>query len=164
MVRIKQATPDDANAIHNIAEATWGPTYIPIIGIGQVRYMLDTMYSIDKLRQQISDNEQVYLLLLEDDNPVAFASYAPRTENPDVYKLHKLYCLKEGRGKGYGRLLVEAVEQVVLKAGKNILELNVNRHNPACGFYEKLGFSIAYEEDVPIGNYWMNDYVMRKKL
>jgi len=27
-----------------------------------------------------------------------------------------------------------------------------------------MGFTIAYEEDIPIGPYWMNDYVMRKIL
>ena len=25
-----------------------------------------------------------------------------------------------------------------------------------------MGFSVAYEEDIPMGKYWMNDYVMRK--
>jgi ribosomal protein S18 acetylase RimI-like enzyme len=39
--------------------------------------------------------------------------------------------------------------------------LNVNRYNPAKDFYEKLGFKIILEEDIPIGQYWMNDYVMR---
>jgi hypothetical protein len=27
-----------------------------------------------------------------------------------------------------------------------------------------MGFAIAYEEDIPIGPYWMNDFVMRKEL
>jgi ribosomal protein S18 acetylase RimI-like enzyme len=39
--------------------------------------------------------------------------------------------------------------------------LNVNRNNEAKEFYKKLGFKIIREEDIPIGQYWMNDYVMR---
>jgi ribosomal protein S18 acetylase RimI-like enzyme len=60
--------------------------------------------------------------------------------------------------------LLQEVEKAILAKGKNILELNVNKYNPAKDFYEKMGFEVAYEEDIPIGPYWMNDFVMRKKL
>jgi GNAT superfamily N-acetyltransferase len=68
------------------------------------------------------------------------------------------------QGKGYGKMLLQAVEHAVLKAGENILELNVNRDNKAKQFYERMGFEVVYDEDIPIGPYWMNDHVMRKKL
>ena len=45
------------------------------------------------------------------------------------------------------------------------LRLNVNRHNKARHFYEKLGFGIIGEEDVDIGHgIYQMDYVMEKKL
>ena len=97
--------------------------------------------------------------------PVGFAAYSPRSEDQDIYKLHKLYCLPAEHGKGYGKTLIQAVEQAVTSAGKKILELNVNRHNKAKSFYEKQGYSVIYEEDIKIGNgFEMNDYVMRKEL
>jgi ribosomal protein S18 acetylase RimI-like enzyme len=41
----------------------------------------------------------------------------------------------------------------------------VNRENKAIGFYNKLGFTIIAEEDIPIGNgFFMNDYVMQISL
>ena len=41
------------------------------------------------------------------------------------------------------------------------MELNVNRHNPALGFYEHMGMSKAREGDFDIGNgFYMNDYIM----
>jgi ribosomal protein S18 acetylase RimI-like enzyme len=43
----------------------------------------------------------------------------------------------------------------------HVLDLNVNRNNQAKHFYEKIGFNVIREEDIPIGPYWMNDYVMR---
>jgi GNAT superfamily N-acetyltransferase len=103
-------------------------------------------------------------LLEEDSKPVAFAAYSPREENPEIYKLHKLYCLPETQGKGYGKVLINEVAKKTKDAGKQTLELNVNRYNNAKSFYEKMGFTIAYEEDIAIGRYWMNDYVMRKEL
>ena len=57
--------------------------------------------------------------------------------------------------------LVEEVKRRLKMQGIHTLDLNVNRHNKAREFYEKLGFAVIQEEDVPIGPYWMNDYVMR---
>jgi hypothetical protein len=40
----------------------------------------------------------------------------------------------------------------------------VNRNNPALHFYESLGFFMHHPVDIPIGPYWMNDFVMRKSI
>ena len=60
--------------------------------------------------------------------------------------------------------LIEAVENAARAAGGQFLDLNVNRYNPATAFYERRGFVRQREVDVPIGPYFMNDYVMRKAL
>lgn len=129
-----------------------------------MEYMFNERYSVQELTSQMQDGSQTYLLLLEDNEPVAFASYGPRDEDPAVYKLHKLYCLPSTQGKGCGKALISEVFEQVAALGINTLELNVHRQNKARSFYEKMGFTIAYEEDIPIGPYWMNDYVMRKEL
>jgi GNAT superfamily N-acetyltransferase len=164
MYSIRQATINDLETIRQIAEKTWWATYSPILEKEQISFMLGEIYSVEKISSQLINGTQSYLLLLEDDQPVAFAGYSPREEDPDIYKLHKLYCLPETQGKGYGKILINEVANKTLEAGKHTLDLNVNRYNKAKDFYEKMGFEIAYEEDVPIGTYWMNDYVMRKKL
>lgn len=161
---IIQATAADTDTIRDIAEKTWWPTYRDILSTEQIRYMLDTIYSREHIYNQLKSGSQTYLLLMEEEGAVGFAAYSPREEDPGIYKLHKLYCLPQTRGRGYGRLLVEAVSKRVAEAGSHLLELNVNRHNQAKNFYEKLGFAVAYEEDIPIGPYWMNDYVMRKEV
>jgi GNAT superfamily N-acetyltransferase len=164
MYLIKEATVADVKAILQIAEQTWWPTYSPILAKEQIAYMLAELYSEEKITQQIAGKQQTFLLLIEDGQPVAFAAYSPREENADIYKLHKLYCLPVTQGKGYGKILINAVADKTREAGKALLELNVNRHNNAKSFYEKMGFTVACNEDIPIGPYWMNDYVMRKEL
>lgn len=164
MISIVTATTKDAHIIQQLAEAIWWPTYSSILSKEQLRYMLDHIYDEKSIKQQIENNTQTYILLLENNIPIGFASYAPRAENPEIYKLHKIYCLVETKGKGYGKMLLQEVEKRVLESGNNILELNVNKYNPAKGFYEKMGFTVIYEEDIPIGDYWMNDFVMRKEL
>lgn len=164
MFQIKQATIDDALIIRQLAYEIWPATYAPILSPEQIAYMLQEIYSVNKISHQIKTGSQTYLLLLEDEHPVAFAAYSPREDNEEVYKLHKLYCNPATQGKGYGKALLNAVIERVLADDKHTLELNVNRYNKAKAFYEKMGFTISYEEDIPIGPYWMNDYVMRKEL
>jgi GNAT superfamily N-acetyltransferase len=164
MYLIRDATVADVDAILKIAEQTWWPTYEPLLGREQVAYMLATIYAPDKIMAQVKNREQTFLLLLENEQPVAFAAYSPREEDRDIYKLHKLYCLPATQGKGYGKILINAVMDKTIEAGKHTLDLNVNRYNKAKDFYQRMGFTIAYEEDIPIGPYWMNDYVMRIAL
>jgi len=62
-------------------------------------------------------------------------------------------------------ILIEETESQAIKRRNNKLLLNVNRQNKARFFYEKLGFKIAYSEDIEIGNgYLMNDFVMVKDI
>lgn len=164
MYTIRKATPNDVETIRQLAEDIWWPTYGPLLDKEQISFMLGEIYSPEKLAYQIDNDVQTYLLLEEDGGAVAFASYSPREENADIYKLHKIYALPKTQGKGYGKALINEVTGRVRAAGKEILELNVNRYNKAKSFYEKMGFSVIYEEDIPIGPYWMNDYVMRLNL
>jgi ribosomal protein S18 acetylase RimI-like enzyme len=58
----------------------------------------------------------------------------------------------------------EVINRTIIAGNKNLL-LNVNRENPALGFYKKKGFEVIKTEDIDIGNgYFMNDYVMRLKV
>jgi GNAT superfamily N-acetyltransferase len=164
MYTISKASAGDAQTIRQLAEKTWWPAYSPILGKEQISYMLEEIYLIEKLKKQIEKNLQTYILLTEGDEPVAFAAFSPRDEDAEVYKLHKLYCLPQTQGKGYGKVLINEVMNEVINAGKHTLDLNVNRYNKAKTFYEKMGFEIIYEEDIAIGPYFMNDYVMRKAL
>jgi ribosomal protein S18 acetylase RimI-like enzyme len=161
-VQIRSATPTDIPSIQAIAHQTWFPTYGAILSEEQCRFMLDWMYSTASLHQQFTDGCH-FLLLLINDEPTGFAAFEP--EGKGVFKLHKIYLLPTTQGLGLGRKLLNAVAERVQEAGGTCLDLNVNRHNNARFFYEKLGFFVLREEDNYIGrNFWMNDYVMRKIL
>lgn len=164
MFKIQVATDKDVPAIIDIAEQTWWRTYGKILSAKQIRYMLDALYAPETLSRQIRNGNQTYLVLRDEHGAQGFASYGPREDHPELYKIHKLYVLPHNQKKGYGRALVEAIANRLRSQRIGLVDLNVNRFNPARGFYEKLGFRVVREEDVPIGPYWMNDYVMRLQL
>ncbi|GAA4505358.1 GNAT family N-acetyltransferase [Hymenobacter ginsengisoli] len=161
-LHIQPATEQDIPTIIELAEATWEPTYRFIISKEQIDYMYRVIYTPASLRRQMREQHHQFLLAYVEGHPSGFASYSEKPEG--VYHLNKIYVLPSHQGQGLGQNLVEAVVSAVREAGGKALELNVNRHNPALAFYERQGFAQHREEDIPIGPYWMNDYVLRKEL
>ncbi len=162
MLTIRNATTQDIPLIRQLADEIWWATYPTILSSDQISYMLTMMYSEESLLKQMEIGH-TFLLACDNDCAVGFASYG--VIEGRSYKLHKLYIQPNRQGKGVGRFLLDYVLDEILRRGGRTLDLNVNRNNPATFFYEKLGFNVVREEDVDIGDgYWMNDYVMRKRI
>ncbi len=161
---IRTATPSDIPTIKSLADATWEPTYKSILSKEQIDYMFEVIYSLEALEQQMKDDQTFVVLYDEQEKPLGFASYSLKHTGEKVYKLNKIYLLPACQGKGLGKLLLNHVEKEVRKLGAKNLDLNVNKYNKAKAFYETCGYHVHHEEDIPIGPYWMNDYVMRKQL
>lgn len=162
MAEIRNASLIHIPLIQRLAEGSWWTTYSPILGEKQIRYMLDLLYSYDNLARVMNDGSQEFILLYEGNTAQGFAAYGPHERG--IVKLHKLYLLPENHGKGYGRMLLDELKNRLRAAGIHTITLNVNRYNTARSFYERQGFAITGEVDVPIGPYWMNDYVMTLPL
>ena len=142
----------------------WNDTYRKILSDSQFDYMMEMMYSIPSLQKQKRENH-IFILIYYDDLPVGFASYELNCQNLPQTKIHKLYVLKEFQGKGIGKKVIDSIEKTAKLENQECLILNVNRFNEALFFYKKAGFEIVYQEDVDIGNgYLMEDFVMRKLI
>jgi len=160
-MRIRKATEQDIAVISELAEKIWWPAYRNIISDEQISFMLKDMYSEQSLKEQMLSG--VEFLLVEKENiPVAFAGFS--LTEPEVYKLHKLYVLPSEQGSGTGKKLIEYISDLARIQGCKILELNVNRGNPAFEFYKKTGFDIYRKVDIAYHNFILNDYLMRKDL
>lgn len=159
---IKHATVADIPEIIAIQEKTWEPTYGDILTKEQIDFMFEKIYSHESLLRQFTVEQHYFLILLNNNKPEGFASVSK--EGPEKFKLHKIYVLPSTQGTGAGKYLLAGTEQYVKSVGGKKLGLNVNRYNKAKGFYEKMGFIVTGEEDIPIGPYWMNDYTLEKEL
>ncbi|GAC1603861.1 MAG: GNAT family N-acetyltransferase [Hymenobacter sp.] len=165
--RIEPATLHDIPTIIQLAEATWEPTYRFIISREQIEYMYRVIYTPASLQRQMTEQHHSFLLAYVAGEPAGFASFSPLLAGDADgagFKMHKIYVLPTRQGQGLGVHLIEAVENAARLAGGQFLDLNVNRYNPAIAFYERRGFARQREVDVPIGPYFMNDYIMRKAL
>lgn len=162
MLKIRKATSKDIPLIRELTFKVWPQTYAAIISREQIEYMLEMMYSEASLLKQMNEGCQ-FIIAYDNNEPVGFAS-CQETE-PSLFKLHKIYVLNSQQGKGTGKFMIEHLLNDIRQKGGSALQLQVNRHNKARNFYEKLGFVTIQEADFDIGNgYFMNDYVMEKKL
>jgi ribosomal protein S18 acetylase RimI-like enzyme len=160
---IRKATPDDIPLIRELNFRIWPQTYAAILSQEQINYMLDLMYSEASLTRQMTEEACNFIIVYENGNPVGFASFS-ETET-GIWKLHKIYILPNQQGKGTGRFTLDYIINTIKAQGAKVLQLQVNRYNKAKDFYEKLGFSVIKIADFYIGNgYFMNDYVMEKKI
>lgn len=164
-LRIEEARLSDIPLLHDLGKKAFYPTYLPFISKEQVDYMFHMMYDAEQLAEQMNDRGDRFFIAYQAQIAVGFASCQLNYDMAASAKLHKLYVLPEQQVKGIGKALLLRVAQFAQAQGQKQLVLNVNRYNKALGFYQKMGYSISKEEDIPIGNqYFMNDYEMKKTL
>ena len=162
---IKVATAQDLHVIQKLAQTIWPISYAGIISTEQISYMLKLIYNPQALKIQHEKGHQ-FVIAFSNDIPIGFASFSQKSENEfSTFRLHKLYVLTTHHAKGTGSFLLDYVCKESKYAGGNLLELNVNKSNPATIFYAKKGFNVFKEEILEIENgYVMDDYVMIKTL
>src|SRR5204862_1933961 len=163
MLSIQKASVEDIPLVRELCFKIWPQTYTGIISKEQIDYMLEMMYSEESLKKQMIEDNCRFIFVYDDERPVGFASFGP-TE-PSIFKLHKIYILPDQQGKGTGKFVIDHIINTIKAQNISALRLQVNKRNKAKDFYEKIGFTVLYEFDFPIGNgYVMDDYLMEKQL
>lgn len=165
MLTIRRATASDCDLIRRLAEEVFPATYGAILSPEQLEYMMEWMYSLPALHRQMGDEGHVWFVASSHGEPCGYVSV--QQEGDDLFQLQKIYVLPRFQGIGAGELLFRrAVEHVrEVHPAPCRMELNVNRHNPAVRFYERMGMSKVREGDFPIGNgFFMNDYIMALEI
>lgn len=158
-ISYREANAGDVTIIHQLAHAIWPEAYGRILSAGQIEYMLQTYYDPEAIRIQMEQQHYHFILQYYNGQAVGFGTWSD--EGNASFKIQKLYILPQYQGSGMGKQLITYLLSVLTAHGARKVFLNVNRFNKARFFYEKLGFTITGEEDIPIGrNYLMEDYIM----
>lgn len=160
-MEIIQATELHVPAIQELANKAWYATYSHMVPIEQIAYMLKLFYSDEVLHDQLEDPRHHFLVMMEGD---ILQGYSHCIEMMGKIKLSKLYFLPDKQRSGLGRMMMQAIEELAQELNYHLIELYVNRGNPAQFFYEKLGYQIVESVDIPLGEFWLNDYIMHKQL
>lgn len=164
-IMIRPATVEDIALVRTMADDVFRKTYAGILSPDQMEYMMDWMYSQDSLLQQITGEGKWFCIAECGGVPAGYVSYEFEGTLEDgrrLYHLQKLYVLPQFQGIGLGKAMLQHVKDALaaFNPGGCLVELNVNRGNPAVDFYEHNGLVRARQGDFPIGNgYYMNDFI-----
>jgi len=112
-----------------------------------------------------ADDEQAFaerlgkhltLLATLDGAPVGFASLA------DNKTIDMLYVHPAVAGQGAGAILYDAIEK--LAAARGATELTVEASDTARDFFQARGFAPEQRNTISVGNEWLTNTTMKKKL
>lgn len=162
MVHLRLANEQDLKLIADLAKVIWNDHYVSIIGQEQVNYMLDSIYNLNSLKNQLHEKGHLFYLIDNNDNTIGFLSVSSENNNSD-YFLHKFYIDQKQSNTGLG---TETLNILIKTIKPQSLSLTVNRQNyKSINFYFKNGFKIEQVADFDIGNgYQMNDFIMKRIL
>lgn len=157
---IRRAVEDNIELIRCLADQAFRATYREILSPGQMDYMFGWMYSPETLRHEMQRGFG-WFVAERGGEPCGYLSV--RQETADLFHLEKIYLLPRFQGLGGGEALFRHAVAYIrsVHPAPCLMELNVNRHNGALHFYERMGMRKLREGDFPIGGgYFMNDYIM----
>lgn len=166
MIKLLKATEQDISKIQDLARRSWEHAYADILSSDQLEYMLNTMYSEEEIRTQLSNPNYHYYLVFDEvlNNFEGFIGYENAYEQ-NTTKLHRIYLVPESKGKGAGKKALQFLHEKVKDFGDNRVILAVNKNNSAKQFYESQGYKVYDEGVFDIGNgYVMDDYLMEIHL
>lgn len=164
MLNISQLTKDDIIIVHQLAKTIWPEAFKDILKPDQIEYMLDWMYNVNTLTEQVQTGHLFYMIT-SDGIPKGFIGLEPNYPDAGTLRIHKLYVEAKDHGKGLGKALLNKAIEIGKELDVATINLNVNRYNKAVDFYKSQGFEIVKEEDISIGKgYYMEDFVMVKEV
>lgn len=160
-MQIRTIDKKELHLVRALALDVWPKTFADVLTPTQIDFMMDWMYSMESLTEQVSEKGHIFLVAEENGLPVGFCSYQLDAKGNKT-KIHKIYLLQETQGKGYGKQLIEEVKSIARHNKQSHVYLNVNRHNhKAIQFYLKIGLYEDFREVIDIGNgFVMDDLVM----
>ena len=161
-LEITPCTNVEIEKVVQLGEIIWREHYSPIIGINQVNYMLEKFQSFEAIQTQ-SKEGYLYSLITLSGKCIGYFSTQPRGNSLFI---SKVYILKEYRGNGYFKIIMDHIAKFALKEKLDSLTLTVNKYNKdSIEIYLKKGFVIVESAIFDIGNgYIMDDYIMEWKF
>jgi GNAT superfamily N-acetyltransferase len=158
-MRIRKATPADAQGIFQVRVKSWQSCYA---GILPARY-LASLDSEDHLLEWKTELENInhsrVTFVAEDEGGiiVGYASAGPERYGDPIFsgELYAIYLLQPNQHQGTGSRLLQAVARELTSSGHQSMLVWALAANPTRSFYESLGGEVVDQKDIEIagGNY-----------
>jgi ribosomal protein S18 acetylase RimI-like enzyme len=159
----RPATAADIPLLRDLAARIWRLSYVEMISREQIDYMLEWMYSAEKIAEEMAGGVLWEVALL-DKVPIGYLALV--FYGTHHAELSKLYLLPEHQGQGLGQQMLAHALDLARLHGCAEMRLRVNKNNDrALRAYERAGFQIADALVADIGGgFVMDDYVLTRAV
>lgn len=156
---------EELPVVRDLAHEIWREAYPGIITSEQIEYMLERMYALDEMRQEMVVRGVKYALIEDGETPCGYLAWESVPNDGSLF-LHKLYVKTSLHGRGAGAEALRWLENQARQNKSPCLRLRVNRNNHrAIRAYLRAGFTFGHDLCSNIGDgFVMDDHVMVKEL
>lgn len=169
-IRLRLAQPSDVTAIAMLGAHVFSVTFGHSVPAPELQAYLTESYSEAATTKDLEDpSKDLVVALNENDAVVGFALLSRGTIEPCVAELDKtielqrVYVDPAYHGKGYGKRLIQRLEEMARNLGFKHMWLGVWEENiKAQEVYKKLGYVMVGNHDFRIGGIVQTDYIMLK--
>ena len=136
---IRKMTRDDCSAVAHVISTSWKETYRGIIPEEELNRTDEQTIAENSRKNFPEDNHQ---FVLEADGVIAGYMNVGLTDEKEYERcgeIHAVYLLKEFKGKGFGRKMVEAGIAELKAMGCDKMVIGCLAGNPSNSFYEHIG-------------------------
>lgn len=151
LISIRKADFSEIFKIRDLASVTIPTSYQNNLTTEQIDYLEDFLYA-QQINGESGDNNQTFMIAAIDGNDCAYGSFTQ--EGPDLFHLQKLFVNPQDQNKGVGTALFNGLLSFIkqIHPTECDVELNINHHNQAFAFYEKMGMKEVRFQNTYIGN------------
>lgn len=150
-MELRAATQSDLDGIRTVATESLAASYAHALDEELRQRAVDAWYGEEGLAADITDDDMVVMLAVDDGDVVGFAQ-AYVVEKPETLgRIDWLHVHPDARGSGVGDQLLKAIESALLERGATRLEGRVLEANPdGMRFYESYGYEPAGERQLTL--------------
>lgn len=164
MVRVREWTREDCPDVRRILWSTWLSSYASFVPERDLRWYLDTHYTVSLLNQLLEKPEVRGYMAEIDDRPAGWMRTTLAGDESRLY-ISSLYVLPEHQGKGLGSRLLDEADRDARVRGADELWLGVMEQNvEAVEWYRKMGFRFIKEEPFTMGKTTINHLIGYRSL
>ncbi len=171
-ILIRQATPDDAKPLTDLAYTTFWDAFAhhPKNAPDDLNHYMRQAFSVDQISAELADEKSIFLIAEINAKPAGYAKLIPDNIEQGItadrpVELSRLYSHQEFLGKGVGQNLMDACFERARRHDHDVMWLGVWEYNPrARRFYEKNGFGAVGRHTFQLGSDPQTDLLMQKDL
>ena len=160
----------DLNKIIEIGRKTYYDTFYQFNTKETMKLYLDEAFSVEKISGEINNPKSFFYFLYDEELLSGYMKvnlYPAQSDinDPEALELERIYVIKDFKGRGYGKFMIENTVSLADKYGCRKVWLGVwERNNPAISFYKKMGFEIVGNHKFRMGEEMQTDLVMQKLI